>query len=196
MKIVVGLGNPGQQYAHTPHNAGFDVVDALSRELHGELRRSLRFKAHTGKVLVGEAPVLLVKPDTFMNLSGEAVAAILRRTGAEMSEVVVVLDDADLPLGRLRIRPGGSSGGHRGLASIVACTGTDAFARVRIGVGRGAGARDLVEHVLSRPPREERELLEKSIVLATQAVLVCLREGVEPAMNQFNGMVAKLDAAG
>ncbi len=189
MKIVVGLGNPGKQYAHTPHNAGFDVVDVLAAEYGVKFRGSLRLKAHTGEIQIGETRVLLVKPDTFMNASGEAVAAILRRSPAVAEDVLVVLDDADLPLGRLRIRVAGSSGGHRGLASITASLGSEAVARIRVGVGRGAtGERDLVNHVLSKPAPGDRELLVRAVEVAARAVVGCVRDGVPAAMNEFNGL--------
>lgn len=191
VKVVVGLGNPGREYAQTPHNVGFDVVDALAAGLEGTLRGSLRLKAHTGEVRIGDTAVLLVKPDTFMNLSGEAVAAVLRRSPATVEDLIVVLDDADLPLGHLRVRAEGGSGGHRGLASVIASVGTQAFPRVRVGVGRGDGRRDLVAHVLARPAREDRILLAQTVGLAAKAVLACIRDGVPAAMNAYNGAQAQ-----
>jgi len=190
MKIVVGLGNPGRQYVGTPHNAGFGVVDALSRVLNCPLRGSLRLKAHAGRTVADGMPVLLMKPNTFMNRSGESVALALRKQGAGPEDLVVVVDDADLPVGRLRVRAGGSSGGHRGLVSIAECLGTEGFARVRVGVGRGEGGRDLVEHVLGRLPPEDQTRLEAGIERAAEAVQCCLREGVNAAMNAFNGTTA------
>lgn len=186
---MVGLGNPGREYQGTPHNAGFAVVDVLAEQFSVVLRRSLRFRAHTAGIRVGEIPVLLVKPDTFMNLSGRAVSAVLRWQKSAPDDLMVVADDADLPLGRLRVRAGGSSGGQRGLASIIEAIGTDAFTRVRIGIGRGSGDRDLVSHVLGRPSVEDRKRLGEAATLASEAVLTWLREGTDAAMNAFNGKV-------
>jgi PTH1 family peptidyl-tRNA hydrolase len=187
VKIVVGLGNPGRAYEATPHNVGFRVLDALCATMGCKLRRTLRFRARVARGAVGEAPVLLVRPETFMNRSGEAVAAALRRQPADASDLIVVSDDADLPIGRLRVRPAGSSGGHRGLASIVSAVGSDGFARVRVGVGRGQGGSELVDHVLTRLPAGERVRLEAAEQAAARAVEMCIREGVEAAMNAFNG---------
>lgn len=187
VKIVVGLGNPGKEYEQTPHNAGFAVVDALARAADCRLRGSWRFRAHTGSIRVNEEPVLLVKPDTFMNRSGEAVSAILRWQKASPDSLLVVLDDADLPVGRLRMRPGGSSGGHRGLASITSALGSDQVARLRIGVGRGAeGERDLVRHVLSPLSAADRRHYEAALEAAAQAVRCWWADGVDAAMNAFN----------
>lgn len=187
MKIVVGLGNPGKEYEQTPHNAGFAVVDALAREEQCRLRGSWRFRAHTGSIRLADAPVLLVKPDTFMNRSGEAVSAILRWQKAPAEALLVVLDDADLPVGRLRMRPGGSSGGHRGLGSITDGLGTEQVARLRVGVGRGAsGERDLVRHVLSPLSPEDRRQYEAALTAAALAVRCWVEQGVDAAMNAFN----------
>jgi len=141
MKMVVGLGNPGREYQHTRHNAGFDVLDELARRHGGEFRGSLRFKAETAEVRIGAVNVLLVKPTTFMNASGEAVGPLMRKRGITAVDLVVVVDDVDLELGRLRIRGKGSPGGHNGLKSIEAALGSDEYARVRVGVGRPKGGK-------------------------------------------------------
>ena len=137
MKVIVGLGNPGKAYAHTPHNVGFDVVHELARRLGCTLSLNRRFAARVGRTVGAETELLLVQPQTYMNDSGAAVAPILRYRKLTPADLVVVLDDADLPLGRLRIRKQGSSGGHRGLQSIVDALGTGEFIRVRVGIGRG-----------------------------------------------------------
>lgn len=186
MKTVVGLGNPGKEYADTPHNAGFSVVDELAAELSCRLSRSWRFRADTGEAAIGGEKVLLAKPRTYMNRSGEAVAAILRWRRLGPQDLIVVLDDADLDAGRLRIRPGGSSGGHKGLASVIACLGTDEFARVRIGIGRRRRGEDLTAHVLAPLGPEERRRMRPAIRSAAEAVRCVVEFGCEAAMNRFN----------
>lgn len=186
VNVVVGLGNPGRRYVGTPHNVGFVAVDRLAGESGCRFRRSARFRALTAKTRMGGQPVLLVKPQTYMNASGEAVGALLRYHKVEPAEVLVLLDDVDLDVGRLRVRASGGSGGHRGLASVIQHVGTKAFARIRMGVGRGPGERDVVSHVLSSVPAAHRERVEMMTARAAEAVRVILESGVNAAMNQFN----------
>ncbi|NQU40979.1 MAG: aminoacyl-tRNA hydrolase [Lentisphaerae bacterium] len=188
MNVIVGLGNPGQRYERTPHNVGFDVVDRLAQRVGCRVRRSLRFRARAGKALMAGSPVLLVKPETFMNNSGLAVAGALRYFKVSRDGLVVVLDDADLPVGRIRIRPAGRSGGHRGLASVIEHVGGDDFARVRIGVGRRKQDENLVSHVLRPYGTEEWQDIMKVVECAADAVEQIVESGVEAAMNAFNGI--------
>lgn len=187
MKMVVGLGNPGREYERTRHNAGFDVVDELARRHGGQFRGSLRFTAETAEIRIGGEAVLLVKPQTYMNASGEAVGPLLRKRGIELANVVVVVDDVDLELGRIRIRGQGSPGGHNGLKSIQAALGTDAYARVRVGVGRPNGGREMVDHVLTRFAPDEKEKVAELLPRAADAVETILSGGLTKAMNSFNG---------
>jgi len=186
VKLVVGLGNPGKKYEGTPHNVGFEAVDCLARQCEGRFRRGLRFRAQTAKVLIGTEPALLVKPQTFMNLSGEAVGALLRYHKATPSDLIVLLDDVDLELGRIRIRPQGGSGGHKGLTSVIQHVGTGDFVRIRMGVGRGTGATDVVSHVLSPIASAHRDSVGSMTERAADAVRVILESGVNSAMNRFN----------
>ena len=191
MKIVVGLGNPGERYARTLHNAGFAVIDKLAEQLDCSVRRSLRFPARIGRTVRHGEALWLVKPQTFMNLSGAAVGAILRYAKASPQDLVVVLDDADLSMGRLRIRCDGSSGGHRGLASVLDAVGTRAVARVRVGIGRStAGGAELADYVLK--PRAAREWQPMAVVVdqAAQAVLCIIDSGADEAMNRYNSWVS------
>ena len=192
MKIVAGLGNPGAAYARTPHNAGFDVLDRLAHRLGGAWRGQARFKAELARIRADAVDVLLVKPQTFMNASGEAVGPLTRYYGVAPADLVVVSDDADLPAGRLRIRPGGGAGGHRGLLSVIEACGTQAFARVRVGVGRGAAGAGLVDHVLGRLEPADEEAVRRTLEVAADAVLCLVAQGPAEAMNRFNGW----DAAG
>jgi len=185
MKVVVGLGNPGPRYAGTRHNVGFDVIDYLAKTPACSGYRE-RFEALVAEVKEGEEAVLLVKPLTFMNLSGRAVRAVLDFYKLPVEQVLVVCDDFNLPLGKLRVRAKGSHGGQNGLRSIQEQLGTDAYARLRIGVGQPAPG-DAVDFVLSRFRPAERVAAEDAVATAAQAVLVWVRSGVEACMNRFNG---------
>jgi len=186
VKIVVGLGNPGRGYEKTPHNVGFAVIDELARQLSSSMRTSFRFRARLGRAIVKGQDLLLVKPQTYMNRSGTTTAAILRYRKVLPSDMIVVLDDADLDFGRIRIRAKGSSGGHKGLESVIQGIGSEEFARVRIGVGRGSGGTGLVEHVLDPFSEEEKRQMKEVTKKAAAVVLTILESGVDFAMNNFN----------
>lgn len=187
MKVVVGLGNPGKDYEGTRHNVGFRVVESLADEADASFKRQARMNARTCGCEVGGVRVLLVEPLTFMNLSGDAVGAVLRWNRLGPEDLTVVYDDADLPTGALRIRPKGGPGGHNGMKSVIERLGTDDFVRIRIGVGRDPGGQGLVDHVLGAFSREERPAIDEAVKQAATAVKVLVREGVDRAMNQFNG---------
>jgi len=191
MKVICGLGNPGDRYRFTRHNVGYRVVDLLADRwgLTGQGR------VHDGAALLEvrrDEPigrVLLVKPMRYMNLSGGPLKAALRQTDADVSEdLLVVTDDVDLPLGRLRLRREGSAGGHNGLRSIIASFGTDAFARLRVGIARPDGSREMVNHVLATFKSDERELADEMVQVAADAIERWLTDGIEAAMNAFNGI--------
>jgi PTH1 family peptidyl-tRNA hydrolase len=195
MKLVVGLGNPGPEYRDTRHNVGFLVVDELARRWAIDRWRE-SFEALTAKTVRDQTPVLLAKPVTFMNLSGRAVTGLAGFYKVEAADLFVVTDDAALPLGRLRARRGGSDGGHNGLKSIAAALGSQAFARLRVGVGRGEvtgpdgrvlGRPDMGDHVLSRFRPDERDTIAAAILRAADASEMFLAEGIERVMNVFNG---------
>jgi len=188
--LVVGLGNSGRRYARTPHNVGFVVVDELAQRAGCRLRRSWRFDARIAKGDVAGRPAMLAKPETYMNNSGIAVGAMLRYYKLDAAALIVVLDDADLPQGRIRIRPKGRSGGHRGLASVIEHIGGSAFTRVRIGVGRRDDAEDLVGHVLQPYGEAAWQRMEAAARVAADAVGTVVDEGVAAAMNRYNGVAA------
>ena len=188
MKLIVGLGNPGKQYERTRHNIGFAVLDELAKRADVAFRKPWLAKAETAQAELAGQNVLLAKPVTFMNLSGTAVAPLARKRGLEPGDVVVVSDDMELPLGKLRIRAQGGAGGHNGLKSVIEQLGSDEFARVRVGIGRSAGEGDATNHVLGRFSAEERRALEPVIAAAADAVEGILRDGAEAAMNKFNGI--------
>jgi PTH1 family peptidyl-tRNA hydrolase len=182
LKLVVGLGNPGRKYDGTRHNVGFDVVDLLAG------RHRLEWESAPADALIAKwrpASVLLAKPMTFMNLSGHAIGELLRFYKIDLADVFVVVDDANLELGRLRARPSGSAGGHNGLKSIIEALGTEEFARLRVGVGRG-DARDLADHVLARFDPDERTDVAEAAGRAADAAELFVTEGIAPVMNRFN----------
>jgi PTH1 family peptidyl-tRNA hydrolase len=186
--VVAGLGNPGNKYENTPHNVGFAAVEELAVRRRDVLRRSLRFRARICRTSVNDGEVLLVQPLAYMNNSGSVVAAVLRYRKLSPDKLVVVLDDADLALGRIRIRGGGSSGGHKGLESLIHALGTCDFARVRLGIGRGMNRAELVEHVLGPFSADESKLAGDMIRLSADAVEHIISAGVDSAMNKYNGM--------
>jgi peptidyl-tRNA hydrolase, PTH1 family len=183
VKLVVGLGNPGPQYRDTRHNVGFWVIDELARRWH--LSDAWRTR---DDALVAKKPggAVLVKPLTFMNLSGVSVARIQRFYQVDPSDVLIVVDEVALPLGRVRARARGSAGGHNGLKSIIEQLGTDEFPRVRLGVGRGDARRDLADHVLSRFDPEEREIIAAAVLRAADAADLFVSDGIDRVMNTFN----------
>ena len=185
MKLIVGLGNPGSKYLGTRHNVGFEVVDELVR------RDGLVFETGPVEVLIARdrsaRGVMLAKPLTFMNHSGQTVVDLQRYYRVGCGELLIVVEDVALPLGCLRARARGSGGGHKGLGSVVDALGTEDFARLRIGVGRGDPRRDLAAHVLSRFETAEHADIEIAIGRAADAVSMFVDKGIDPVMNAFNG---------
>ena len=187
MKLIVGLGNPGREYRDTRHNVGFMVVEEVARrhQLTLAMAPSQVPDAFVAKKY-GDDPLLLAKPLTFMNRSGDAVSALMRYYDIATGDVLVVVDEAALPFGRLRARARGSAGGHNGLKSLVERLGTTEFARLRLGVGRGDPRRDLADHVLATFEPEERPVLEEFIARAADAAEMFAVEGIETVMNRYN----------
>jgi len=185
VKLIVGLGNPGPRYKNTRHNAGFMALDCLADKLGAAFDKE-RHKSLVASAQHGAEKVLLIKPLTFMNLSGEAVAAAGRNTLQEVEDLLVIVDDVHLPLGRLRMRAGGSAGGHNGLKSIIACLGTPEFPRLRIGVGSTEPGNDLRDHVLGSFTPEEWPEIKNMAARAADAALRFVEAGVERVMNEFN----------
>ena len=186
MKLVAGLGNPGREYAGTRHNVGFEVMDLLARRHHVPWPAKLDGSSVEARWRRPDADVLLVKPLTYMNLSGRAVSELARFYKIDLPDVLVVTDDVNLPLGRLRARASGSEGGHNGLRSIAESFGTIDYARLRIGVGRGDLRRDLADHVLARFEPDEQAGMEDAIARAADAVEVWISDGLARVMNTFN----------
>jgi PTH1 family peptidyl-tRNA hydrolase len=183
--LIVGLGNPGPEYQNTRHNVGFRVIDTLATR-HRIDARKMEKRALVGYGKIGDTGVLLAKPQTFMNLSGESIAPLMRMVELGPADVIVVYDDMDLPVGRLRLRADGSAGGHNGIKSLIQHLQTSSFPRVRIGVGRPGGDKAAVEHVLSKFGRDEIAPIQDAIERAADAAEAILTDGIERAMNRFN----------
>jgi len=191
MKAIFGLGNPGPKYAGTRHNVGFEVIDELARRASATFESApadaliARVRTHgSGDSRTGD--VLLAKPMTFMNASGQAIGELLRYFKIDVADLLVIVDEVQLPLGRVRARARGSAGGHNGLKSVVQHVG-DEFARLRLGVGRGDARRDLADHVLAKFEKDEEEDIARMIERATDASEVFVTAGIAAVMNQFNG---------
>ena len=181
IRIIVGLGNPGRDYAATRHNVGFMVLDRLAAHFGAEWKPE---KAYKAEIAAGPG-VLLVKPQTFMNSSGESVGPLMRYFKFDPEQVFVVYDDISFPVGTMRLRAGGSAGGHNGMKSLIAHLGTEKFPRLRVGIS-APGCKQMVSHVLGKFAPDERPLLDEALLKATAASLTALRDGFDAAANQFN----------
>ncbi len=188
LKLIVGLGNPGARYQGTRHNVGFELIDRLGQGPRAS-RFSSQFDGLVAETEIDYQRVLLLKPETFMNLSGRSAAQAVRFYKLSLADLLVVCDDLSLPVGKIRLRPGGSDGGQKGLRDLIQHLGTDQFARLRIGVG-DKGQIDAADYVLSRFRSAERPLIDDALILAAQACAVWVVKGIDAAMNQFNGPAA------
>ncbi|HBH3577210.1 TPA: aminoacyl-tRNA hydrolase [Clostridioides difficile] len=186
MYVVVGLGNPGKKYEKTRHNVGFDVIDILAKEYNISVTK-IKHKALIGEGRVGTEKVLLVKPQTYMNLSGETLIEIYKYYKVDLSNIVVVYDDIDLEVGKIRIRKKGSGGTHNGMKSITKCLGSNDFPRVRVGVSKPEVGQDLADFVLSRFRKEESDNINEALEKAAYAIDSIIRENIDMSMNKYNG---------
>ena len=189
LHLIVGLGNPGAEYANTRHNAGFALTGKLAARWRADWTNERKFQSRVARAMRNGRAVLLCQPQTFMNLSGEAVGAVKNFYQLLLENLLVVVDDADLPLGEIRLRADGGSGGHHGLESIAQHLGTNEFARLRVGIGRKDGQREITGHVLGRFDAAEAALMEKVLDRAANQAECWLADGIEKAMNQFNGVI-------
>jgi peptidyl-tRNA hydrolase, PTH1 family len=188
--LLVGFGNPGREYQNTRHNIGFLVIDRICLKL-GVSMSKLQSNALIATFKDSQNRIILAKPQTFMNLSGQAVGSLLRFYKIPVEQLLVIHDDLDLPFGSLRIRPSGGSAGQKGLGSTIERLGSSDFARVRVGIGRPPGSMDASDYVLKPFHKSETQLLDKVLDTAVEAALTFIRDGLEPAMNRFNGAVEK-----
>jgi len=184
MFLIVGLGNPGKEYEDTRHNIGFKVIDNIAKEYNIQINRQ-KFKGIYGEGFIEGEKVMLLKPTTFMNLSGESVRAVVDFYNLDNDKILVIYDDISLEVGALRIREKGSAGGHNGIKSIIAHLGSDVFSRIKVGVGQPDG--DLIKYVLGKFTKEEVVVLSETIEASTKATRDIINNDVKTAMNQFNG---------
>lgn len=184
--LIVGLGNPGREYRENRHNIGFMLIDRLSVRLDARMRR-MQSKALLGSVSYQDAKVILAKPQTFMNLSGQAVQGLCHFYKLPLSNLIVVHDDLDLPFGTLRLRPGGRAGGQKGIKSTIERLGTPDFPRLRLGIGRPPGRMDAAAYVLQDFAKGDEQMLSETLDRAADAVLTFIEKGLDRAMNEFNG---------
>ena len=189
MRLIVGLGNPGSRYRGTPHNAGFLACDRLA-DRYGLGGESRKFQGLFRRGRIRGEDVAVLKPQTYMNRSGDTVAEAVRYLPLEGEDVILVFDEIDLPEGKIRVRKDGGHGGHNGVRSVIERLGTRSFARIRVGVGRPAGRRDPSGHLLSKLRPDERDRFAQTVDLAVEALEVLLAEGVDEAMNRYNGRPA------
>lgn len=185
MKVIVGLGNPGQQYANTPHSVGFECLDALAAEIGAAWEMKKAFNALLARGVLAGVPVLLVKPQTYMNLSGDSVAPVVKYHNATAADLIVVQDDIDLPVGKMRVRTSGSCGGHNGVRNIIERLGTSAFTRLKLGVGKDRS--NVIAHVLGKFDPASRRTMDAVVAESVKALALVLREGAARAMNVYNG---------
>jgi PTH1 family peptidyl-tRNA hydrolase len=192
MKLIAGLGNPGKYYVRNRHNVGFRCINHIARQYSIQLKRH-QYYSQIGIGKIVESQVLLAKPKTFVNLSGEAINHLMRKHHISREELIVIVDDLDLPLGKVRLRQSGRSGGHKGIKSIIAALGGEDFSRVRIGIGRPEqeldnfiNREDVINHVLSDFSSEEEKIIKSAITTATEAIECILVDGMTAAMNKFN----------
>jgi len=184
MKLIVGLGNPGEEYEATRHNVGFKVIDKISNQYNINVNRQ-KFKGMYGEGFIEGEKVILLKPSTYMNLSGESLREVINFYKISNEDVIVIYDDISLDIGRLRLREKGSAGGHNGIKSIIANLGTDIFPRIKVGVGQPN--EDLVKYVLGKFSKDEMLVLDQSIEAAMKAVGQIVKSDIKEAMNKFNG---------
>lgn len=185
MNLIIGLGNPEQDYAGTRHNMGFDVINELSKKYHIEVNKN-KFKSLYGDGIIEGKKVILLKPQTFMNLSGEAVDEIVSFYKLALDEIIVIYDDLDIEPGKIRIRKSGSPGSHNGIKSVTHYLKSNDFARIRVGIGKPNTEMDLIEYVIGGVDEEEKKILKQGIDKATEAVIEILKNNIDTAMNQYN----------
>ena len=188
MKIIVGLGNPGTQYANTPHSVGFEAVDAIAAEIGASWEPKRQFSCLMAKGAFAGQSVMLVKPQTYMNLSGDSVAPVVKYHNATAADLLVIQDDIDLPVGRMRVRKNGSCGGHNGIRNIIERLGTQDFARLKLGVGKDKS--DVIAHVLGKFDPTTRKTMDLVVAASVKAAAAILRDGPDRAMNAYNGFDA------
>lgn len=185
MKLIVGLGNPENEYANTRHNMGFDTVNQLAKEYDISINKN-KFKGIYGIGIVENEKVCLLKPQTYMNLSGNSVKEVVNFYDIKLSDIIVIYDDMDVEPGKIKIRKKGGAGSHNGMKSVIEELQTEAFTRIRVGIGTPIDKSDRIQYVIGKIPLEEKKMLEEGTKKAKEAIIEILKNGVDTAMNKFN----------
>ena len=185
MYLIVGLGNPEQEYANTRHNMGFDVINKISKNYNIEVTKN-KYEGLYGKGEIEGEKVILLKPQTYMNLSGQAVWKFVDYFKISPENIIIIFDDIDIEKGQIKIKKQGSGGSHKGMQSVIQMLGTEKIPRIRVGIGSPENKKNMVEYVITKIKKEEKELLEPGIEMATEAVKIIIKEGLDKAMNKYN----------
>ncbi len=185
MYLIVGLGNPEEEYSNTRHNMGFDVVNKISKEYNIEINKN-KFKGLYGTGMIENEKVILLKPQTYMNLSGESIIEAIKFYKIDISKIIVIYDDIDVKPGKIKIRKKGGPGSHNGMKSVISCLGSQEFSRIRVGIGSPEHKDDMINYVIGKVPKEELEQLDKGTEIAKEAVAEIIKNGIDIAMNKFN----------
>ena len=185
MYLIVGLGNPEKEYDKTRHNMGFHVINKVAREYDIKINKN-KFKGLIGTGTIEEVKVILLKPQTYMNLSGESIKEVVDFYKIDFKNIIVIYDDMDIDIGTIKLRKKGGSGSHNGMKSVISCLGTEEFSRIRIGIGKPANKEEMINYVIGYVPEEEFSKLDKSTTLAKDAVVDIILNGIDNAMNKYN----------
>lgn len=187
MYLIVGLGNPESDYANTRHNMGFDVINKLAKEYGINICKK-KFNSEYEISIIEGKKIILVKPQTYMNASGEAVIQFVNFYKIEMEKILIIYDDIDIDPGKIRIRKNGSSGNHKGMESIIHCLNSQNFSRIRVGIGKPYDNKNMIEHVIGYVPEEDKKILDNGIEIAKNAIIELLKNGIDSSMNKYNWM--------
>lgn len=185
MKLIIGLGNPGKKYELTRHNIGFIVLDYFSKKINKPISK-IKFKSYYNEVFIGSEKVILLKPQTYMNLSGEAVRSVVEYYGIDLEDILIIYDDVDIEFGKIRIRKNGSGGTHNGMKNIIYHLNSDQFSRIRIGIGKPVHT-ELINYVLERFPKDNWDELRTVVIKASEAIETFIADGIDSTMNNYNG---------
>lgn len=185
MYLIVGLGNPEEEYSNTRHNMGFDTVNKIAKEYKIEINKN-KFKGLYGTGIIENEKVILLKPQTYMNLSGESIVEAIKFYKIDIKKIIVIYDDIDVKPGKIKIRKKGGSGSHNGMKSVINCLGSQEFSRIRVGIGMPEHKNDMINYVIGKVPNEEFEKLDEGTKIAKEAVVEIIKNGIDIAMNKFN----------
>lgn len=185
MYLIVGLGNPEEEYSNTRHNMGFDTINKIAKQYNIEINKN-KFKGIYGNGIIESEKVILLKPQTYMNLSGESIIEAIKFYKIDINKIIVIYDDIDIKPGKIKIRKKGGPGSHNGMKSVINCLGSQEFSRIRVGIGAPEHKNDMINYVIGKVPKEELNELEEGTKIAKEAVIEIIKNGIDIAMNKFN----------